>query len=446
MATKKINAFDNLSEDILKQHLKNSSENELHKPSKKKDKLYKPLKDIIQEHLKNSSVNELHKPSKKVDIVHKHLKNSELINFDKIVGDCVKNKDFGKFNNLSTSDLKQLEEDYDNSFGDIKKFRNGFTSVDTTNIDTIIFHDENNDGLISCAIARHYLKENGKTNIKLISTKPGKFIPDQFINNRNILIVDLSFTKDVLQGYKRNANSLIIIDDHPETFKDEFIFNGTKHAACAYTWKFFYPRLEVPKVIQYIDDSDAKLFLKYIPKTHSHLFNHGIGFRYGHNKAPEIMIKKKNGELFDELWYIINNTEPNFWTTAGYYYNEVTENLKEQIAINAVVRDFQGYKVGILNFNAPALVKPVCRQIISNFRNQGKHIDFALLFGYEFTSNSWKCQLLDDHRQTAINMGEIASKLGREGGHPKGGKGHDHVGNFYWPRSRSQDIWDLFDM
>ena len=440
---------DNQEESVKKTkkiHLVNDNKGESVKKIRKTKQLhlindneesFKKIKQTKKKHLSNIRKNDLH-------LLSHHIKKNAKINFNKILEECVKNKDFAQLNNLSDNNLKQLEQDYDNSFSDIKKFRNDFTITDTTNIDTIIYHDENNDGMIACAIVRHYLKENGKNNIKIIATKPGKNIPDDLISNRNIIVVDLSFTKEMLQTFKKYTNSLIIIDDHPETLKDSSIFNGTKHSACAYTWKFFYPRLEVPKVIQYVDDSDAKLFLKYIPKTYSHLFNHGLGFRYGHNKTPKMILKKKSGEIFEELWFILMETIPNFWITAGYYYSEVTENLKEQIAINAVVRDFDGFKVGILNFNAPALVKPVCRQIITNFKNKGVHIDFVLLFGYEFTSNSWRCQLLDDHRQTTINMGEISRKFGRLGGHPKGGNGHDHVGNFYWPRTKNQDIWDLF--
>ena len=368
------------------------------------------------------------------------------INFNKILVNCLKNKDFSKIKNLTNNNILKLEKDYENSFDDIHSFRNSLTKKEINDIDTILYHDENNDGMMSCAIAYHYLKENNKNNIKLIPIKPGKPFPfDKYISNRNVLIVDVELKENILKIIKKLSTSLIVIDDHYETLKDSHIFNGNdKHAACAYTWKFFYPKLDVPKVIQFIDDSDAKLFLKHLPKTYTHLFNHGLGFRYTHNKSPEMMLKKRNGILFDELWLILIETIPNFWITAGFYYDEVTENLKEQIAINARSTNFQGYKVGVLNFNAPSLVKPVCRQIISNFRARGEHIDFVVVWGYEYTNNCYKVQLIDDHYQTKINMREIARKLGNIGKHEKGGGGHPHVGNFYWAKTNNQDIWDLF--
>jgi len=35
--------------------------------------------------------------------------------------------------------------------------------------------------------------------------------------------------------------------------------------------------------------------------------------------------------------------------------------------------------------------------------------------------------------------------MGKLGGHPKGGGGHLHVGNFYWPHGKGKDIWDIFE-
>jgi len=116
--------------------------------------------------------------------------------------------------------------------------------------------------MIACAIAYHYLKELGKTDIILVPTKPGKPIPDNLIRDKNVLLVDIESKENNLKQIKENAKSLLVIDDHYETFKDDHIFNGTNHAACAYTWKFFYPKIDVPQVIQFIDDSDDKIIFK----------------------------------------------------------------------------------------------------------------------------------------------------------------------------------------
>jgi len=375
--------------------------------------------------------------------------------FNKILYDCVENVDLNKLYENDEKNLKKNEKKYNSSFDDILDFRKKINESDINNIDTIMYHDENNDGMFGCAIAYHYLKEKMNNNrihekyfnsrkINLVAIKPG-FISEHLYKDKNVLIIDVSISENIIKSIINLSKSFIIIDDHVKTFVDEKIFNGSVHSACAYVWKFFYPKKEIPKIIQFVDNSDRKLFSTHISDSNSHYFNTAIGIRITHNKSASFLIKKKDGRLFDELWEISTNTEPNFWIIIGYYYDQVTNNLKDQIAINAKSANFQGYKVGVLNFNAPALSKQVGRQIITNFKNRGEHIDFAVCWGYEYTNNFYRIQLIDDHHQTKINLPDIARKLGAIGQTSKGGGGAgNHVGNFYWPKNNEMDIWDLF--
>jgi hypothetical protein len=324
------------------------------------------------------------------------------------------------------------------------------SDLEISKIDTIIYHDENNDGMFSASIAYHYILEHfPKKQIQFIATKPGKFNFKDKIRNCNVIVLDLSIKRIFLEELIDVVNSYLVIDDHNQTVvNDNKVFNGLNHSACAYTWKFFYPEKDIPSTILYIDGSDFKQFSSFIPSNFTALFAHGMGFRYTHVKSKKMMLQKMTGTLFQELWDLVisdlSDDRLRFFILIGYYYQEVSENLKEQIAINAKPATFQGYNVGVLNFMSPALTKPVCRQIISNFKKEGRPIDFAVCWGYEYTSQAYRVQLIDDHSQTRIHMGQLARKLGTMGGISKGGEGHPHVGNFYWPHSSKYDIWDLF--
>ena len=352
---------------------------------------------------------------------------------------------------LQSIELKKVESanevaSYEDSFQDIHSFSSHFTKKEIAEIDTIIYHDENNDGMLSAAVAYHFLKElQPEKEILVLPEKPGKDRFLQFISGKNVLILDLSLREDILRRVIQSTKSIIVIDDHSRTLmNNKNIFNGEKHSACAYTWKFFYPRKPVPAAILYIDSSDAKLFLNFIPNLFSNLFAKSIGIRYIHSKSKETMHKKMSKALFDELWELIENeNKMKLLLGIGYYYYQYSESLKDQIAVNAVIANFQGYRVGILNFLSPELTKPVSRQIITHFKNKGTPVDFAVCWGYEHNGNSYRIQLTDDHKQRLINMGELAQKLGKLGGSPRGGGGHPHVGNFYWPRNGKHDIWDL---
>jgi hypothetical protein len=258
---------------------------------------------------------------------------------------------------------------------------------------------------------------------------------EDIIKNKNVLILDISYGNNTFDFIKKNSKNMIVIDDHTTTsYKDDNIFVGENHATVGYTWKFFYPKEKIPKIVQYIDDSDGKLFLPFI--SHSNLFSVSLGFRFVHN-----IFKSMGPDTFSELHELFKNDNVNFWIFLGRYFEEVRDHLKNQIANNARQTEFQGYKVGVLNFNAPSLVKPVGRQILTNMNKNSKKIDFAVLWGYEYSASppAYRIQLIDDHIQTKINMGDLANKLGKIGGHPKGGGGHQHIGNFYW----SKDIFIL---
>jgi hypothetical protein len=84
--------------------------------------------------------------------------------------------------------------------------------------------------------------------------------------------------------------------------------------------------------------------------------------------------------------------------------------------------------------------------MITNAEKRGDKIDFALLWGWEYTSNAYKIFMSEKQGPPPkFNLPELARKLGHEGGHRLSGFGSKWVGNFYWPRDKSHDIWDLFD-
>ena len=400
-------------------------------------------------------INKINKPSN-----NSSSNTNEHIMFNKILINALKNKNIFKTNLTTISNKAKFKsiEEYQNDFNDIISFRKGLTKKDIEEINMIVYHDENNDGIFSASIAYHFLKTEGtnKNNISLNGTKPIRskipFIknPEQY-KGKNVLILDLDYNGEYLQLLSRYCNSILVIDDHDKTDQRNsdkiklFKNRANIHGTVAYVWKFFYPKLDVPLAIQLIDDSDIKLFLPFIPRGYSNNFTQAIGHRYVHNKSPELIAKKRSGKLFEELWDFINEKSIDYLIFAGYYYQEVLESLKDQIAINAKPANFQGYDVAVLNFNAPNLKKQVMRQIMSNYRAMGNPIKFCVLWGYEYTNNCYDITIMDDHRPSStINLKEIAEELGRIGGTAKGGGGHQHEAHFYWPRNDKMDIWDLF--
>ena len=170
-----------------------------------------------------------------------------------------------------------------------------------------------------------------------------------------------------------------------------------------------------------------------------------FNYRIFHN--PYLKIQFDKVEDFENLDSVVNDEYKFISNLIGHYYDELANNIKDQVARNARPATFQGHPVHVLNYNDPVLSRMVARQILTNASMKGQNIHFAVLWGYEYTSNAYRVQLVEFHSKggkAKYNLAYIAKTLGNIGGTSRGGGGDKYVGNFYWPRSKDKDIWDLF--
>ena len=368
---------------------------------------------------------------------------------------------YSKKNNKSNLDeFKNEIDNYENSFDDIIKFSKKITTVKKKSINCIIYHAENSDGVISANIVINYLIENKVgDNLIIIPAKPSS--GRDFVNKRlekyessikgsNLIILDLQYNNATINYFKTLAKNIIILDDHIigniENINDKKVehFIGSNHSSVAYTWKFFYPKKDVPLYASIIDNDDRKLQLGFLSKYRnmSSFYNYRIFHNPYLQKFGVKFDKKQDFEMINNVIIDEYNTIANI---IGYYYDELANNIKEQVARNAHFAYFEGHPVYVLNYNDPVLYKMVARQMISNARKKGVNIHFAVLWGYEYTSNAYKVFLSENHGgKPKYNLPYIAKILGTIGGTRKGGGGDKYVGNFYWPKGHGKDIWDLF--
>lgn len=373
---------------------------------------------------------------------------SEATNFNAMIRECVKNKEIKQIHRQVIPPVFATKEEYDASFEGVIGFRKSFTDGELKEIDTIVFNGANNDGFFAGAIAYHAIREMGGEIKKIVSAKPNKSWDPARVLDRGCkaIFVDIDWSEWTLGKILEHCSYAIVLDDHAPKMKHPHFYSSwieskgkNEHSACAVTWKFFYPREMVPTVISYIDSSDAKLYLPWV--YYSYMFTEAMGFRYTHSRDPRMFARIQSGEIFEKLWDIIQQSNINDLITFGNYYFQVTEALKEQIAANAHITNFQGYKVGVLNFRSPALAKKVGRQICTNLAGK---IDFAVLWGWEYTANGYGITLISDHKTNKVDLRELGDRLKEIGRHPRGGGGRKDEYNLYWPRNDRHDIWELF--
>ena len=389
-------------------------------------------------------------------------------NMNTKISDCLKKCELFENKNSKISkashSVYETEANYQKSFTEIEKFAKSVTEKDRKSIDCCVYNQNNDDGLFSAWVFYKYLVHTGNATDKItfvpLSPASGNR-PDwhlekklEFIRGRNVIICDIAYSRSNLEAIAKEAALVYMIDDHPRTerelkeldaipkLKGNWFIGDEKHSAVAYTWKFFFPKDPVPVVVQYIDNDDRKLHLPFL--FYDRAFKSYISYRITH--SPYIK-KFTNVEAFARLDNQIENIDKNFMLMVGYYYDELVNNLKDQIAKNAAYKKFQGHNVAVLNFNDPALYKMVARQMITNSEKSGNNVDFAVLWGWEYTTNAYKVFISEKHtnKPPRFNLPALAQSLGKKGGHHLGGKGSIYIGNFYWARKKGQDIWDLFE-
>jgi hypothetical protein len=406
------------------------------------------------------NINNVNNNSKKKD----NNKSNESI--DKKISECVKKCNI--FDIEKSNDKKShfeskypTEKSYQESFDDVISFSKSLTEKEKESIDIVIYNANNNDGLMSGYISWLYLTEKNKNkDIKYIPGKPASSNnilnirlkqQESVLKGKTLLIMDISFGKANIEYLSKVCKEIIVIDDHKiETNNNmtKFIkkydnikaFIGDTHSACAYTWKFFFPRKDVPFYVMVSDNKDKKLFLPFLSRTQSQYITSYISFRITNNPS----LNENDPNYFKKVHELLD-IDPNFASLVGKYYDEVENNIKDQVAKNARKANFQGHPVYVLNYNDPVLYKKVARQMVTNAEKKGEHIDFAVLWGYEYTSNSYKIFLSEKHEgKPKFNLPNMAKQLAKIGGSVRGGLGKDFVGNFYWPHNNKYDIWDLF--
>ena len=383
----------------------------------------------------------------------KNKKNIIIKNTNKLFLSYFKNNI--KKNNIELSDYKKEKKEYQNSFDSIIDFSKKISTPKKKAINCIIYHAENSDGIMSAYIALQYLKEQGKKEITIIPAKPSSGFGQvnqrllKYNNNmkdKNILILDLQYNQTNLDHIQSLAKNVYIIDDHEIANKNkinkiEHFIGDNSHACIAYTWKFFYPKKEVPLYVQIIDNDDRKLQLPFL--SHYRKISSFYNYRIFH--SPYLTIKFDKMEDFDYLDNVTKNEFNLLINMIGHYYEELANNIKDQVARNARRATFQGHPVYVLNYNDPVLSRMVARQMLTNAQKRGDKIDFAVLWGYEYTNQCYRVQLVEFHGgKPKYNLPQIAKTLGNIGRTGKGGSGASYVGNFYWPHSKDKDIWDLF--
>lgn len=132
-----------------------------------------------------------------------------------------------------------------------------FTTKQMKNAKTLVcWHQNCTDGFTAAIIA--YTKFG--TNADYLAVQYNKEYDIEIFRDKDVYIVDFSFSRELCEQINEISNSLVILDHH-KTAQDNLkdlpyaIFDMTKSGALI-TWDYFYPNNPAPTVIKYVSDYD----------------------------------------------------------------------------------------------------------------------------------------------------------------------------------------------
>ena len=263
-------------------------------------------------------------------------------------------------------------------------------------VNVVIYHKNCFDGFGSAYCAWKYDK---KGKIEYYPATHGDLPPN--VKNKNVLICDFSYKKDILNVLIKECNKLYILDHHKSAekelkeFDDMYKLFDMTHSGAYLTWKYFFPKIKTPLLIKYIEDRD--LWTKKLPLIDE--------FTFWFSTIPYEF--EEYDKLLDEK-YLVNNIK-----TKGIIIAEFNNNIINKLSKNTLVKltkiDKEYYMIAYSNVTG-TFKSDVGNVIIKKYENA----DFSACYSIVDHDNSTLFSLRSTENN--LDVSKIASKFGG-GGH-----------------------------
>ena len=267
-------------------------------------------------------------------------------------------------------------------------------------VDVVIYHSPCSDGTGSGFVAWKYLSSKfPDRNVTYYPMNIGE-LPPSGLENKNVLICDYSYKKQVLIELLKKVNKLLIIDHHKSAEKDlneiedkYKIFDMT-HSGAMLTWYYFFPDLESPLMIKYIEDRD--IWTKKLPNTDDF--------------ASWFYTLPMDFKEYDK--YLDDNLLLEMIKTKGIAYGEYNNYLTQQ-AVKYSVPKF--CKINNKYYLVAYVNSTVCKSDIGNkVFDKYVYCDFSVTYSISDSTNSTSFSLRSTKQRADVS--EIAFSL-NGGGH-----------------------------
>ena len=275
--------------------------------------------------------------------------------------------------------------------------------VEPSTIDCVIYHADCTDGFGAAYSAWKLLGNRAEYH----ACKHGNPPPD--VKDKNVAILDFSFSNAVTKQMIEEASALIVIDHHKSAVVELHDISNTifdmSRSGARLAWDFFHPGKEAPKFIDYIQDRDLWNWELPYSKEFAAAFDM-VPFEF------EEFEKFEDDSVFDDA------------VKRGSYVLAYSKTVVKKVCEKATSRKFEEMDVMVVNAShwmseIGSRLSPDC--------------DFAMIWFWDHEAKETKVSLRAFHE--TVDVSEIAKRFG--------GGGHKKAAGFQLPAG--QHVEDLFD-
>ncbi len=258
----------------------------------------------------------------------------------------------------------------------------------------IIYHKNCMDGSASAVIAREVLGDDSEMIPAQYGDEPPKLSPGD-----HVYILDFSYKREILMAMEEAAEYLIVLDHHKTAEEElrglDYCEFDMGRSGCALTWDFFKGQEPYPWWVSYMQDRDVGLW----KEPSSRAVNAGM---------------RSYGISVDAIANFRFLSAPQM-REEGFAILRYEEQLIDQHANHAIITDFLGYKV--------PMVEATCLQSAIGNRLSKGH-PFSVTY---FNATPEEVVFSLRSSEDGIDVGDLAKK--------NGGGGHKHAAGFKMKRS-----------
>ena len=121
----------------------------------------------------------------------------------------------------------------------------------------VIYHDHCTDGWTAAWVAHRYFEKSCRS-CELLAASYGDTPPK--VDGRDVVIVDFSYSRDVLVKMRERARSLLVLDHHrtaEEALRGlPFVTFDMSRSGAGLAWDRFFPFEARPWIVDYVEDRD----------------------------------------------------------------------------------------------------------------------------------------------------------------------------------------------